>query len=277
MKIAYSQLILISLILCFSSTAYALQRLDSCYDILELEHPGINNQKILYVFVDQTMPTTASMHQNLLSLISDWNKSGDRVKIARYSANTQGQYTELVFDAVMDTKPSEEYLYHLRDTDHDNLLQCLEERKTEYQNGFNSAFNMVLGGMNPKLPKTDIFYALSKLSEMVVKDKDTKDKTILLITDGLENSKYATFHKKRSIAPIKPEKELLTLSTKSLLAEWDNANIYVFGLGHVEDKKTYVTPDKLEPLKDFWRLYFTAGNGNVKEMGTPAILVNSIR
>lgn len=256
---------------------HAFQRLESCYSMLSLEQPASDGHKALYILIDQTMPLTPAMQDSILTLISDWNRSGDRIKIARFSANTKGQFTELMYDAVMDIEPSEEYLYHLRDRDHDKLLECLAQRKEQFTRSFHEAFKTVMSGVNPRLPKTDIFYALSKLSDMVLEDRGVQDKTVLLITDGLENSNYTSFHKRKTIERINPEKELLKLSTKQLVTEWFNAKVYIYGLGYVEDKEVYLTPDTLEPLKEFWRLYFTAGHGDVRGLGTPALLVNSLK
>ena len=257
--------------------AHALQRLESCYDQLGLEQPQPGERRILYLFIDQTMPITGAMQNSVYSLLSDWNRSGDAIKIARFSANTKGQFTELVYDAVMDVQPSEEYLYHLRDQDHDNLLSCLTRRQEQYTSSFQDAFKNVMNGINPRLPKTDLFYAMMQFSDMLAQDRAIADKTALLVTDGLENSKYTTFHKRKSMANIAPEKELLRLSSRQLITEWFNAKVYIYGLGYLEDKDVYVAPDMIEPLKEFWRLYFTAGNAQVKGLGTPALLVNSLR
>ncbi len=257
--------------------ASAVERLESCYDKLGLTKPENNLNQALYIIIDQTMPLSASMRQNINGLVSDWPRPGERVKIARFSANTRGQYNELIFDAILDAAPSEEYLYHLRDEDKANLLACMKERNQEIHQAFSGALNKGMALIDTSLPKTEIFYALKQLSAAIL-DDGISDKSVLIITDGMENGEFASFYKRRAgIGKVEREKVMETLRKNNLHADWRGAKIYMFGLGNMRDAKIHVTPTQLETLRQAWEAYFQAGNGAVRHLGTPAVLLSNLR
>lgn len=261
----------------WSGPASAVERLESCYDKLGLHKPEHNLDRVLYLIIDQTMPLSAEMLKNINSLVADWPRPGERVKIARFSANTRGQYNELIFDAILDGTPGEEYLYHLRDADHANLLGCMKQRNQEIQQAFSGALNKGMALIDTSLPKTEIFYALKQLSGAIL-DDGIADKTVLIITDGMENGEFASFYKRRAgIGKVSREKMLEILKKNNLHADWRGAKIYMFGLGNMRDSKLHITPTQLENLRKAWEAYFHACNGNVRQLGTPAVLLSNLR
>jgi len=101
----------------FAGTMY-----QDCYSIPGYPAPSLKAKKVLYVLVDQTMKLTPAMQTSAIALISDWGQNGERVKILRFSANVEGQYTELMFDKNGNIPPSQEFLFHLRRKDKRKFL-----------------------------------------------------------------------------------------------------------------------------------------------------------
>ena len=225
------------------------------------------------------MPLSATMRQNLQTLLSDWPKPGERVKIARFSSNTKGQYTELMYDATLDAEPSEAYLYHLRDEDNRQLLACLRERNDTIKQSFTSALSQGLSIINTRLPKTEIFYSLKRLSETVLANDEIEDKTVLIISDGMENSETISFYKKRrkGIAALNGEQIIAKLEEHNLFADWQGAKIHMFGLANMSDTNKHIKASQLEMIRGVWEAYFLSGNGVIKSLGTPAVLASSLR
>ncbi len=262
------------LILLNITTAYSED--SSCYQQLELETPVGNINKALYIFVDQTTPLSATMRANLNKLLSEHPQRGELVRIARFAPNVKGQYIELLYEGVRDSKPSEPYLYHLRDEDNAALLACLDKQDKSLQQSFNSALQQSLGMINTKLPKTELLYGLKRLSESVLINNEVDNKTVLIISDGMENSEVISFYGRRSIDKRKIATAMEMVNQKNLLADWRGAQIYMFGLGNIQDERKHIQPSQLEPLLHFWQQYFAAGGAIIKELGTPAILSSNL-
>jgi hypothetical protein len=107
---------------------------------------------------------------------------------------------------------------------------------------------------------------------------DIEDKTVLLVTDGLENSELFTFHKRGKVRLINAKASLDKVRRKGLIPSWHKAKVYVFGLGYISDDKFYSSPKIVKPLKQFWERYFAEGNAvlKVNSIGTPMLLTKTI-
>lgn len=262
----------------FAVTAnlHAAVNINSCYQQLGLQNPD-DKMDALYIFVDQTTYLTKDMKTNIINLVSDWGSNGDRVKVLRFSANIKGQFTELMFNESVEAIPSEEYQFHLRTKDKTNLLACLELNKERFVSLFNDALGKTLKLTKHTLPKTDLLYSLQQITTKTMAQKDEKRRTVLIISDGLENSDYLRLHGKGEVKKVRVKRSIKKVKKKKLIANWNQAEIYMYGLGHISNTDAYVRPKLIEPLKQFWTLYFSAGKGSVKQLGTPEILLSSIK
>jgi len=269
---------LVQALLCLPlSLSPALAATGNCYKKLQLPTPDLKpTAHILNIFIDQTTALSPEMKENVARLVSDWGDAGEQVRIARFSALVKGQFTELMFDQRADTFPDQKYLYNLRDRDRQQLETCLKATQEQFHETFNQVLRKTLDMTNPKLPKSDIFYSLKRLSESFLHRDDAARQSVLLVTDGMENSDYAAFHRGQPERTMNSRKLMAQLKKHDLEPDWQQANIYVFGLGYLPGK-TYVRPRLLEPLKSFWSDYFKHSNGNVVQLGTPAILAVSLK
>lgn len=248
-----------------------------CYATMEQKPADSLVGKSLYILVDQTVPLTKNMRENILALVEDWPGTNERVKLIRFSANIRGEYTELLLDLQRDPAPSEEYLYNLRDEDKVRLSRCLEDQVRTQKSQLKTVLQGALENTKPNLGKTEILKPLKRIAESVLVEDGIKDKTVLLISSGFENSEISNFTKRKRKGNINPEQTLTLLNEKQLTTNWQGAKIYMFGLGQTRDSKTYVRYSVVEPLAQFWNLYFSNGNGDVKELGMPAILLKNLR
>ncbi len=274
-RITFAYLLTIAFFV-FANHSFAKIKIKSCYEDLNLENP---NHKLdaLYIFIDQTTYLTKTMKKSIAGLISDWGENGDRVKILRFSANVKGQFTELMFNETVDAMPSEEYLFHLRTKDKKNLLTCLQRKPAQFKTLFKKTLTRTLKMTTHTLPKTDLLYSLKLLASKTMTQKDEHRQTVLIITDGLENSDYLRFHGKGTIKKINLKRSFKKLKKNKLIANWNNADIYIYGLGHISNTDTYIRPKLIAPLKNFWQAYFSKGKGKVKQLGTPEILLSTIK
>jgi len=258
-----------------SRPVYALT---DCYDIPGVLKPIPSSNKVLYVFIDQTMELTPHMKEAVIDLVAEWGNNGENVKISRFSANIQGQYSELIFDENGNAKPSEEYLFHLRYKDKKQILSCLENTKHEFKEKLTTTLVNTLKLTDDKLPKTNLLHSLRDFADQMVHDEDTKDKTVLIVSDGLENSDVFSFHKHGVIREVDSRKMFNVAKQKKLIPNWHKAKVYFMGLGYISDSKFYVRPKIIEPIAAFWSQYFAEGNAVLHKdsLGTPMLLTKSL-
>lgn len=261
----------------FACTAVAAEHVPSCYANFYLGTPE-HTHRTLYLIVDQTTPLTTTMKSKVMDLVSDWGSNGERVKIVRFSANVRGEYTELMFDEYGDAPPTQEYLYHVKPEDKDKLLGCLKSREGGFQQRFKNAVTQTLFLINPALPKSDLLYSLHDMVGKIWAEDRGTEQTLLFVSDGLENSEFATFYQKKTvIKPLESKKLIDDAAKQGLIPDFNGAKVYMYGLGFVPSKKIYVSPKLLEPLRDFWTQYFAQGKAQLVQLGTPELLVSSVK
>jgi len=249
----------------------------SCYDPLERAPEGVGIDRALYVLVDQTTPLDDALKARVLDLVDTWGRRGDHVEVARFSANLRGRYPELVFEGSVEPMPDEAFLYHLRYRDKRALLGCLERQAQEVREGFRGALREALDGSDYKIPKTDLFYALKLLSEQMIQVEDAPERVVLLVTDGFENSAVTSFYRRGKPRLPDARKVLAKVRRVGLLPNWKGSRIYVYGLGLMPDRKSYLSPRVAMGLRKFWERYFVAGNGDVVALGTPDLFLKEVR
>jgi len=253
--------------------------LEDCYDLPGIVAPATIPNKGLYVFIDQTMGLTAAMKKSVIDLVSQWGSNGERIQITRFSANIKGQFSELMFDEVGNINPTDEFLFHLRKKQKKALLDCIYTRKDNFQHKLDHVLTSTLSLTDDKLPKTNLLHSLYTFAEQIVADKSITDKTVLLVSDGLENSDVFSFHKNGKVKKINARKMLDVVRRNKLLPSWHQANIYFFGLGYISDEKFYLRPKISTPLVTFWQHYFIEGQGvlHPNSIGVPMLLTKSIK
>lgn len=259
----------------FVSQAQAKQT--SCFAGIDYATPEPQKLKrALYVLIDETVPLTKNMKKRVMSLLSDWGKPGDMVKIARFSASYRDLYPELVYVNRIETKPGEQYLFNLSYKDKKKVLSCLDEQKTSFKTSFSRQLNLSLNAINPKIPKSELLGSLKLLSKQVYMPDKAMEKTVFIITDGMENSSVASFYAKGKLRSIDSRKEISKMRRKGMMGFWKKANVYIYGLGLMPDNKTYARPEVVQKLKRFWEQYFVESGAKVKAIGAPELLLTAI-
>ena len=249
----------------------------SCFS--EIDYATPEPQKIkraLYVLVDETVPLTKNMKKRVVSLLSEWGKPGDMVKIARFSASYRDLYPELVYVSTVEIKPGERYMYNLSYKDKKKVLACLDNQKMIFKESFAAKLNNSLKAMNPKIPKSELLGSLKLLSKHIYLPDEAIEKTVFLITDGMENSTVTSFYAKGKMRNIKPRKEISKVRRKGMMGYWKKSNVYIYGLGLMPDKKSYAKPEVVNKLKMFWEQYFVESGAKVRAIGSPELLLTAI-
>lgn len=259
----------------FSSVAIASG--GSCFNHVDYAKPIEHRAKRgLYILIDETVPLSKEMKVKVESLLKGWGKPGDLIKIARFSASYRGLYPELIYSHKIDAMPDAAFLYNLHYQDRVYMKECMLLQKEKFKKEFNAHLAASLKKINPKIPKTELLGSLKQLSKKLVVPDEAIEKTVLLISDGLENSKVISFYHNKSLKNIKVRSTISTLRRKGMMGFWKNAKVYMYGAGLMPDKKRYTDPKVIQNLKHFWERYFIEGGAKSAEVGTPELLLTSI-
>ena len=268
------------LIVALLSTLYSISAIateGSCFSNVSYAKPVETRAKRgLYILIDETAPLSKAMKTKVERLVKGWGKQGDLVKIAKFSASYRGLYPELIFQQKIESMPDSAFLYNLHYKDKKYIKQCLADQKAMFDKDFAMSLNVALKNLNPKIPKTELLGSLKQLSKKLVVPDEAIEKTVLLISDGMENSAVISFYKKKNLTNIKPLKTIAKLRRKGMMGFWKNTKVYMYGVGLMPDKKRYANPKFVLNLKHFWERYFIEGGAKTAEIGTPELLMTSI-
>ncbi len=273
----YFLIALIASLLCIYASVALGAGTKSCYDKIDYIKPNnVIAERALYVFIDQTTPLSGKMRKNLSALLTKWGRQGDLLKIARFSANYRGKYPELIFNEKIDGLPGQQYIYNLRWKDKKELLACIENNEKQVSKAFAKVVKETLESNNPKTPKTELLYSLKELSRQVIIKNEAKQKTVLLVSDGMENSHLLSFYKKGGLKKVNVRKTILKIRRQGLIGHWKGTEVYIYGLALGSKKNPYTSPQSVNRLKSFWEHYFVEGGAVIKGIGAPELLVSSI-
>jgi hypothetical protein len=262
--------------LCLLPLAAMSASKQGCYAAIDYgEQVDVAPKRSLYVIVDQTVDYSKKMKAKVHTLLTEWGQPGDQIKIARFTANFRDSYPSVEFVGHLEPAAGEKYLRSLHLRDRKELESCLQAQREKFDEDYQASLKKVVEGSNPKAPKTDIFYSLKQLSKHML-DKDVKDKTVLLVSDGLENSSISSFYRAGKIRKLNARKEVSKIRRQGLVSHWQGAKIYMLGLGLPPKKEKYINDKKVKNLHTFWERYFVEGKGKVVALGSPDILSGKV-
>ncbi len=260
----------------FFSAAFSANS-QSCFSKITYATPVEHRAKrALYVLIDETVPLSEAMKTKVGKLLGGWGKPGDIVKIARFSASYRDLYPELIFSHRIESMPDSAFLYNLHYSDKMYIKSCLAKQVVTFESQFSSYLAEALGKINPKIPKTELLGSLKQLSKKLVVPDEAMAKTVLLISDGMENSSVISFYHNNSLKKLNVRPTIAKLRRKGMMGFWKNTKVYMYGVGLMPDKKSYSDPKVVQSLKLFWERYFIEGGAKFAEVGTPELLLTSI-
>ncbi len=259
-------------LLAFGTLLLARNDVPSCYKALDIHLEENIPAKELFIFVDQTTPLDKKMMIYIYKNMMRFIKNSNAVTIASFSANANGKYAEVAYGGFVEPLLAKKSQYDIAKKKLRKYKACMNGQYRYAKKKATKALVKVLKGANKKLPHSDIFRSLHDLSKRVVKPSKANEKVVLIVSDGLEHSAITSFYHKGGIKRIDRKKELQKVADSGFLADFDNARIYVIGVGATGSKKAYRDAKSLERLTAFWKDYFLNTHANLKAIGTPMLL-----
>jgi hypothetical protein len=246
----------------------------SCYAANQIEpadHLGYS--RLIYVLVDQTVGWNTDLEQSILDNLNANLTPGTKFIIAEFSAFSQGRYLDVVDTGVIENPMPVQQFDNTPIEKSKIFNACLADQRPYAVALADRGLLAVLQNSTGSLNHSDILSALQSVSAAIAADP-APDKLLLLASDGLENSAVASFYRHGNIRDIEPEVEIKRAGTAGLFGNFSGARVFVIGgaLAGPNSASAYRSPQVLEHLADFWRLYFQKSDAQLIEFGEPALL-----
>lgn len=247
----------------------------SCYDIYKSSvKPNVAIERAVFVLVDETTIFNEKLQEQIIKNTLSKIAPANYIYIGKFSAFIDNHYNEKMFEFKIDTPLSSDQRYYERKDTLAKIDKCLKDQQGYVSGQIVQSIKKSFLNPNDDIAKSDVLYALQDFGQNVISQVEAKEKIVILASDMLENSTITSFYAKGATRLIQPETELNKIEKSNLFSNFDNSKIYVIGTGLISSKdnnKTYRDPKILTSLKDFWTKYFIKSNGNLVEMGQPAI------
>ena len=247
----------------------------SCYDIYKSSvKPNVAIERAVFVLVDETTIFNEKLQEQIIKNTLSKIAPANYIYIGKFSAFIDNHYNEKMFEFKIDTPLSSDQRYYERKDTLAKIDKCLKDQQGYVSGQIVQSIKKSFLNPNDDIAKSDVLYALQDFGQNVISQVEAKEKIVILASDMLENSTITSFYTKGATRLIQPETELNKIEKSNLFSNFDNSKIYVIGTGLISSKdnnKTYRDPKILASLKDFWTKYFVKSNGNLVEMGQPAL------
>ena len=247
----------------------------SCYDIYKSSvKPNVAIERAVFVLVDETTIFNEKLQEQIIKNTLSKIAPANYIYIGKFSAFIDNHYNEKMFEFKIDTPLSSDQRYYERKDTLAKIDKCLKDQQGYVSGQIVQSIKKSFLNPNDDIAKSDVLYALQDFGQNVISQVEAKEKIVILASDMLENSTITSFYAKGATRLIQPETELNKIEKSNLFSNFDNSKIYVIGTGLISSKdnnKTYRDPKILASLKDFWTKYFVKSNGNLVEMGQPAL------
>lgn len=227
----------------------------------------------LYVLVDETVGFDTNVVSRVTELVISWLKDGRAIEIIRFSAGMPGRYTEVVMEGRIDPEPSEEFLDEIRRSERMRFERCHSLQPIQSRKAVRVTLASLFERSDKGLPHSEIVSSIQEISVHIKRNKTSK-KTVLIVSDMLENSEIAKFYSADGyVRTISVTDELARIRKTGLLSDMEGTRVYIFGLGYLpatksQDRK-YLGASGKKALVDFWLGYINESKGTVGEIGAP--------
>ncbi|VVD72907.1 hypothetical protein PSO31014_00703 [Pandoraea soli] len=268
-------------LLALMSQAHAQSgEIPSCYSANQLPLPAHSVKRELFVVIDQTTVLDAALTQSLGRQLQPLVVPGTRFRIFSFSAFSQGRYLQPLGGGTLEPPLVDA---SVRNATAVGKLKALDAcLKSQWAYGTKLAAKAVgeaLAGSTDTLAKSDVLSSLAAVSNAIRDEATGARKTVLVVSDMLENSSITSFYAKDRMRQINPVEEARKVEKANVQADFAGADVYVMGAGIVPElprggKGTlnYRTPQALEALHTFWEGFFDRSHARLVAFGMPALL-----
>ncbi|HEV7816986.1 MAG TPA: hypothetical protein VGP06_18050 [Janthinobacterium sp.] len=259
----------------------AINQVPSCYTAGKLDIKPKAAQRSFYIVLDETVVLDDSLKRSLWDLVRPQIAAGTEFAIYRFSAYSQGRYLDIVTSGALEVSIDPKLRDSVSVPKLTSFDACLKGQAEYGLTITRNAIGQVLRDSSFELAKSDIEGSLFALAK-VVKESKSPTRTVLLVSDMLENSAISSFYQNNGVRKIDPAAELRKTEAEKMFGDFGGASVYVMGAGLISpDGKAkaaakppfqYRDTKTMAALQDFWTQYFVRSHAKLEEFGAPALL-----
>lgn len=262
------------------AAAAPVNQIPSCYAAGKLDVKSAPAKRAFFIVLDETVILDDALKRSLWELVKQTVGPGTDVSVYRFSAFSQGKYLDVVASGVLETPIAATVRDSISVPKLKTFDACLSGQLQYGLTMTRNAIGKVLADSSFDLAKSDIDGSLFALSK-VVKESQAPTRTVLLVSDMLENSTVSSFYQNKGVRNIDPATELKKVEAAKLFGDFGGASVYVMGAGLIQpaagavkaaSPAQYRDTKTISSLQQFWSGYFERSNARLEAFGTPALL-----
>lgn len=233
--------------------------------------PPIEQREVL-ILIDETAPYPADMFQHVLGRIVPLESPGTRITVGSfsyYSGYTRPTihmsfFFEPDFPTILGSRVSRSRL--------NRLIPCLLEGRLRGVTQVRTELSLRFAAAHPMLEHSDIMNSLRLFGDHIRASR-ARTRTIVLVSDMLENSTTTSFYTHGVFRPINPTVEIEKARRAGVIADLSGASVYVVGMGLPSERGGASRPSQnMRRLEQFWTMYFADARAGEVIMGSPFLL-----
>jgi len=253
-------------------------QIPSCYAANKMETRPAAPARSFFIVLDETVVLDDNLQRALWEQVRPQLQAGTEFAVIRFSAFSQGKYLEVVASGALEAPVSAKERDSVSVPKLKNFDACMKGQADYAQKLARAAIAKVLQASSFDLSRSDIEGSLQALSHIVAEGQGSQ-RTLLLVSDMLENSSVSSFYQNNGVRRIDPVAEMKKAEAEKMLGNFGGASVYVMGAGVIAAPNgkgkpgiQYRDAKTMAALQDFWNRYFTSSNARLMEFGAPALL-----
>ncbi len=248
----------------------------SCYRYarLEAERPADSGRELV-IIIDQTVKVPLALKKSVWQHVIRYVQPGDRVVLYQFSALLQNNYLKRAFDGKLEARFTDQKARNSKGMESLKTLDsCLLKQKQYFDQGIGKLMATSFAAAGDNVAKSEIIDSLRHIAADLESDP-APEKSLVLMSDMLENSAFGSFYSNNQIRQLVPIQEMARVEKQGLIAAFHGARIYVAGAGLIDTsaQNTYRSGQIMQQLETFWRRYFTASDAELVSFGAPELTV----
>lgn len=251
----------------------------SCYGAFHLKAAPQPPERLVYVLIDQTVLLDPNLQQSVLDNLDRMIEPGSKFVIAEFSAFSQGHYLDVLHTGVVEQPLPDDAYGSIPITKAPQIKACFGQQLAFARKMAATTAKQVMQTSTSSLNESEIMGAIGEVGPAIRADQATS-KVLFLVSDGLENSRVASFYAHNTVRDINPAAELGKAKSSQMFADLGGSKVYVLGgavmppatVGTRAERDGYRDVKTIHDLKAFWQGYFDASHAQLVEFGAPALV-----
>jgi len=276
-KTIVSPIALATLIVGASATQAEIRNdIPSCYKSVNLEIPEADQGRELIVVLDGTFDPDVNLKKSVHGKVQRYIKPNDRVSVVSFSSYIGDAYTQLRFSGKLEPIIPKRERSAISKKVLRQIDGCMANQMAFARRSIDEAIKSGFKPAGTEVPKSEIIANLSRVLDSLLQpdSEQSKLKTVLLVSDMLENSDITSFYRSGGVKAINVDAEIEKVKTGGHYTTWHGARVYVVGAGWVHQKyrKGFRGSNVMVSLEMFWRNYFELSGADLIAFGQPILM-----